>query len=342
MKALSFKDICLIPKYNDIPSRNDVDTSVQFGNLKLKIPVASANMDKITGAKMARKMYELGGIGFLHRFCSIEENILMYQRAVYDKSPNVKVAEAVVSLGVNEGLDRFSALYEVGARIFCVDIAHGHSKVMGKFVKQLRGSANDITIIAGNVCTYSGADYLSSCGADIIKIGISPGALCCTRIASGFGLSQFSALIDCSRVNKPIIADGGITCGGDAVKCFVAGASMIMCGTLLAGTDEAEGEPFENEDGTFYKTVRGMSSKEAQKDFIGSMPEWRASEGIQISVPCKGPVKNVVDDLVNGIRSGMTYGGCRTLDQLHKKVEYREITNNGYIEGMPHARNIVS
>lgn len=341
MKSLTFDDITLVPAYNDIASRKDVDTSVKFGNLSLSIPILSANMDTITEDKMARQVGILGGLGFLHRFCSIEDNLIMYDNARFlqpsiDTYCGIPATEAVVSLGINEELDRFNALYEVGARYFCVDVAHGHSKAVGKFVKFLKEQSNEITVIAGNVCTYAGADYLASCGADIIKVGIGPGSHCSTRIQTGFGVPQFSAIIECARVSKPIIADGGIRNGGDAVKAFVAGASYIMCGGLLGGTDEAPGQIINGDDNKQYKVVRGMASREAAEDYFGQLAEWKTAEGVRSIVPVKGSAANVIKDLMGGIRSGMTYAGARTLNDLKRRVEWREITHNGYIEGTPH------
>lgn len=339
MKMLTFDDITLVPAYNDIASRKDVDTSVYFGNLCLAIPILSANMDTITGSKMAKTIYHLGGYAFLHRFCSIEDNIKMYQETQFENTPpirGVRKADGAISLGINEGLDRFNALYEVGARFFCVDVAHGHSKAVGKFVKLLKEQSNEITVIAGNVCTYAGADYLASCGADIIKVGIGPGSHCSTRVQTGFGIPQFSAIIECARVSKPIIADGGIRNGGDAVKAFVAGASYIMCGGLLGGTNEAPGEVISGDDNKQYKVVRGMASREAAEDYFGQLAEWKTAEGVQSIVPVKGPAENIIKNLMGGIRSGMTYAGARTLNDLKRRVEWREITHNGYIEGTPH------
>jgi IMP dehydrogenase len=345
MKALSFDDISLVPRYNNIASRSEADTSVQFGNLKLGIPVFSSNMDTITGSRMASVMKDLGGLGFLHRFCSIEENITMYNDAR---------VEAVVSLGVNEGLDRFSALYEVGARYFCIDIAHGHSKAVGQMITKIKEFSDDTFVVAGNVCHAAGAEYLADKGADAVKVGIGPGSVCSTRMKTGFGVPQFTAIQDCRRVNCFIIADGGIRYPGDAVKALYAGADAIMIGGMLAGTDETPGEIIEHitksrvkpmsqysselvvEESEAYKVFRGMASKEAQDDFMGSMNDWKTAEGIEIRVPAKGPVVNIVNDLVGGIRSGMTYCGANNLKQIRERADHVEISAAGSAEGKPH------
>jgi IMP dehydrogenase len=345
MKALSFDDISLVPRYNDIPSRNDVTTQVQFGDLTLAIPVFSANMDTITGSDMAREINFLGGFGFLHRFCSIEENIKMYSSVAAGSDG------AVISLGVNEGLDRFAALYEVGARYFCIDVAHGHSKAVGNMIKALKQARSDVFVIAGNVCTDTGAEYLAECGADAIKIGVGPGSVCSTRVKTGFGVPQFSAILNCSRVNVFKIADGGIRDSGDAVKAFAAGADAVMLGGMLAGTDETPGDiitenfPLRDElnnslgGSQRYKVFRGMASKEAQDDFMGTMPSWKAAEGITIKVYAKGPVRDVLSDFMGGIHSGMTYCGANNIRQIRERTRWVEVTPAGAAEGRPHGKD---
>lgn len=367
-KGYSFDDVLLVPRYNDIPSRRDVDTSVQFGYFKLEIPVMSSNMDTITGSQMAWSMGILGGLGVLHRFCSIEENVNMYTECMAQIGCSSRIKHnftgTVVSLGINENLDRFDALYDAGARYFCVDVAHGHTKAIGKFVKTLRQS-KDIFIIAGNVATHAAADYLASCGADAIKVGIGPGSVCTTRIKTGCGVPQLTAIMDCAKVDRIIIADGGIKTPGDAVKALAAGAHIVMLGGMLAGCDETPGEvihgygistlppphmheamgvtPERIEAGVYripvepsYKLFRGMASKEAQEEYMGSMADWKAAEGVQIKVQIKGSVANVVSDLVGGIRSGMTYCGAKDIAALQRNAEFIEVTANGVRENNAH------
>lgn len=357
-KGYSFDDVLLVPRYNDIVSRRDTDVSVEFGDLTLKVPVLSANMDTITGHMMANKMFDLGGMGVLHRFCTIQENIDMYRHAAFrhdigmitpwtphgDPNPWHKERECVISLGINEGLDRFQALYDVGARYFCVDVAHGHTKAIGNFLKAIKQSHGNAFVIAGNVATHSGADYLAACGADAIKVGIGPGSVCTTRLKTGCGVPQLTAIMDCAKADCMIIADGGIRTPGDAVKALAAGADLVMLGGMLAGCDETPGEV--QHDGVFqdafrtpgdtYKRFRGMASKEAQEEFMGSMSEWKTAEGIEIRVKAKGPVANVVSDLVGGIRSGMTYCGAADIEALQRNAEFIEVTANGVKENSPH------
>jgi IMP dehydrogenase/GMP reductase/intein/homing endonuclease len=185
---LTFDDVLLVPKYCGFESRKEVDISAKLGDYEFQIPIISSNMDTITGHIMAGTMAKLGGMGILHRFMTIDDNVNEFGqntlRSDIDASQSIGI-----SVGVNEGLDRVKALYDHGAKIFCVDVAHGHSKLVGKMIKQMKKMASDILIIAGNVCTYAGADYLVGCGADAIKVGVGPGCLGAnTRILLSNGL----------------------------------------------------------------------------------------------------------------------------------------------------------
>ena len=365
-KGYSFDDVLLVPRYNDIPSRRDVDIGASLGDLQLTLPVLSSNMDTITGMQMARAMYTLGGLGVLHRFCSIEQNVKMYRETAFHYNHGmvtpwgsteswVRGFEAVVSLGVNENLDRFTALYDAGARYFCVDVAHGHTKAVGKLVKLLKSTRSNIFVIAGNVATHAAADYLASCGADAIKVGIGPGSVCTTRIKTGCGVPQLTAIMDCAKVDRLIIADGGIKTPGDAVKALAAGAHVVMLGGMLAGTEETPGdytlekvgekpsscfecgshgemEPIHER----FKVFRGMASKEAQDDHMGAMADWKAAEGVQIKIKSRGPVAGIINDLAGGIRSGMTYCGAKNIAALQRNAEFIEVTANGVRENSAH------
>lgn len=316
-RGLTFDDVLLVPAYSDVRSRKDPDTSVQLGPWTFKIPIVSSNMDTITGERMAQTMGDLGGLGILHRFMSLEEILRSYRIA----SENHLVG---VSVGISDTeFERARALIE--APFICVDVAHGHSKAVGKMVKRLR-SIYDGTIIAGNIATYAGADYLASCGADVIKVGIGPGSVCTTRIKTGFGVPQLTAIMDCARVQVPIIADGGCRTSGDVVKALAAGARMVMIGNMLSGTSDCA-------DPTTY---RGMASREAQESFMGGMHEWKTAEGIATTVTPKGPTRDVVQDIIGGLRSGMAYAGAYTIAELQQRVEFIEISSAAREENGAH------
>lgn len=333
-RGITFDDVLLVPGYNGIRSRQLVNTQAQLGFLQLQIPVISSNMDTVTGVDMAIAMAHAGGLGILHRFMSIEDNIKEFQAAQ-------KAGPVGISLGVSDdALERAEALHAVGANVFCVDVAHGHSKMVNQTVRSLREKFGDnVCIIAGNVATYAGADYLAAAGADVIKVGIGPGSVCTTRIKTGFGVPQLSALMDCSKVDRPLIADGGIRTPGDAVKALAAGASCIMLGGLLAGTDETPGEKQQvltTGKEMFVKVFRGMASKEAQEDFMGAMADWKTAEGISVQIPCKGPAAAVLADIMGGIRSGLTYCGAQNIKELQRKAQFIEVSRASVEESQPH------
>ena len=307
-KGLDFDDVMLVPNYSPFESRKDVSTEVAFGPYTFATPIISANMDTITGISMARKISNLGGLPILHRLMDVGTNRNLYQDADFYADRVVGV-----SIGVTDGEEgRFLELYAAGARIFCVDVAHAHSKQVGAMTQFIKYKYKDVFIIAGNVATYEGAAYLADMGADAIKVGIGAGSVCTTRDKTGFGVPQLSAIMDCSRVSVPIIADGGIRQAGDVVKALAAGATMVMLGGMLAGTDEALG-------GTNY---RGMSSVEAQESYFGSIPDWKTDEGVSITVPPRGPVSAIIKDVLGGLRSGLTYAGAQNITELQHKATF--------------------
>ncbi len=356
-EGLSFDDVNLIPNYTDL-SRREVSTESKLGRFTFKHPFISANMDTVTGKDMAIAMTQNNGLAILHRFCSISDNVKEFGEAYRLSKSHFEldgklVSQIGVSIGIKDDeIERAAALYEAGARIICVDIAHGHCKQMGRMLKRLRKDFPDAVLIGGNVATHAGADYLVSCGADAVKVGIGPGGACSTRMKTGCGVPQLTAIMNASKANGVIIADGGIKTPGDAVKALAAGAHFVMLGSFFAGCDETPGEVIHKPIGEImingytrqgmvtyasFKTFRGMASREAQEDFMGKMDDWKTAEGVSITVPCAGPVKNKVADLCGGLRSGMTYCGSSTIDELHRKAEFIRISHSGYLEGTPHA-----
>lgn len=329
-QAITFDDVLLIPSYNHHESRRVVETTStdRLGTLTLNLPVISSNMDTITESTMANFMHSKGGMGALHRFMSIEDNIKEFK----------KCSGAVfVSIGCTEvELERAEALRDAGADYFCVDVAHAHAKYVGKTLKNLRTLLADRCIMAGNVATYAGADYLASCGADIIKAGIGGGSVCSTRIKTGFGVPMLTCIQDCSRSDRSIVADGGIKTPGDIVKALAFGADFVMIGGMLAGTTPTPGKIIEKEDGTKVKRYRGMASQEAQEAFLGQMHEWKTAEGVATEVAYKDNTDEIIADIVGGLRSGLTYAGADTISELQRKLNYVVVTQAGRIESLPH------
>lgn len=330
LRAITFDDVLLVPAYNHHESRRIVDTTVtdRLGKLTLSLPVMSSNMDTITESKMANFMHAKGGIGVLHRFLSIEDNIKEFKACK---------GTVFISVGCSKAeLERAEALRDAGADFFCVDVAHGHAKYVGKTLKSLRQILGTRCIMAGNVATYAGADYLASCGADIIKAGIGGGSVCSTRIKTGFGIPMLTCIQDCARTDRSIVADGGLKTPGDMVKALAFGADFLMIGGMLAGTDPTPGEIITREDGSQVKRYRGMASREAQENYLGLMHEWKTAEGVSTDVPYRDSADMIISDIVGGLRSGLTYAGANTVSELQRKLNYVEITQAGRIESLPH------
>jgi IMP dehydrogenase len=328
--AITYDDVLMVPAYNHHESRRvvDIGNTDRLGKLSLKLPVISANMDTITESQMANFMYEKGGIGSLHRFMTIEDNIKEFKKC---QGP------VFVSIGCTQAeLERAEALRDAGAQYFCIDVAHAHAKYVGKTLKSLRKLLSQQCIMAGNVATYAGADYLASCGADIIKAGIGGGSVCSTRIKTGFGVPMLSCIMDCARTDRSIVADGGLRTPGDIVKALAFGADFVMIGGMLAGTEPTPGKVIIKENGEKVKNYRGMASKEAQEDFIGQMHEWKTSEGVQTEVPYREAAHAIIADIIGGLRSGLTYAGASRIPELQRKLNYVVVTNAGRIESLPH------
>ncbi|MGD2029295.1 MAG: IMP dehydrogenase, partial [Desulfobacterales bacterium] len=246
-----------------------------------------------------------------------------------------------VSVGCgSEDLKRAEALRDAGADLFCIDVAHAHAKYVGRTLKELRKMLGDnACIMAGNVATYAGADHMASCGADIVKVGIGGGSVCTTRIKTGFGVPNLTAIKNCSRVDRSIVADGGIRYPGDIVKALAFGADFVMLGGMLAGTRPTPGPVMskknKNGEEVKIKTYRGMASSEVQKDYHGGIAEWKTSEGVSIQVPYREDEDMIINDIIGGLRSGLTYGGAATIAELQRKLDYIEITTSGRTEGFP-------
>ena len=329
--AFTFDDILMIPAYNHYESRRMVDISMtdRSGKLSLDLPVFTANMDTITESKMANFVGEKGGCGVMHRFMSVEENVAEYKKCKYT---------TFVSIGCSKAeLERVEALRDAGAQYFCLDVAHAHAKYIGTTLKNMRDLLGDnACIMGGNVATYAGADYLASCGADIIKVGIGGGSVCSTRIKTGFGVPTLTSVKECARVDRSIIADGGIRTAGDIVKALAFGADFVMLGGMMAGTGPTPGETLTKPDGSQVKLYRGMASKEAQDDYMGEMPEWKTAEGVATEVPYREVEDYIIADIVGGLRSGLTYGGAATIRELQRKLNYNVITPAARRESLPH------
>lgn len=467
--ALTYDDVLLVPQKSDITSRQDVDTKSRLSkNIKLNIPIVSANMDTVTESDMAVAMAKLGGVGIIHRFCDIEyqakevakvkrrQNIIidkpffvspddslatlkekireyncksflvsndgnkllgiitsrdinfykndnalvkelmtpaeklitapynieaekakeMMQENRIEKLPlvdedfNIKgliTAKDIIknynnlgankdskgrlivgaAIGVrNDFMDRAKALVEAGVDVLVLDIAHGHSDNALNAIEKVKNKYPHIDIIGGNIATAQGALDLIKAGVDAVKVGIGPGSICTTRITTGFGVPQLTAIMNVYRATKKhdvaLIADGGIKQAGDMVKALAAGADSVMMGGQLSGTSESPG-PTITYKGRQYKISRGMASLTAalsRPDAKEKMKEI-TPEGIEARVPFRGPVENIVSQYVGGLRSGMSYANAHNLEELRKNAQFIRITNSGIRESHSHDNEVL-
>ena len=329
--ALDFDDVLLEPQYSEVSSRTHVDTGTKLGHLELKIPIISANMDSIASVLMIHAIEHLGGLGIMHRY-QAHENIL--------NAINIFKEEglyAIPSIGTQkEDYDLAKRYFDAGADAVCVDVAHGHHKSVGQMANHCRHFVGFKTVIAGNIATLEGTRFLWENGANVVKVGVGPGKVCSTRMVTGSGVPQLSALdnaawIKRNRQDLSVIADGGIKNSGDIVKALVF-ADAVMLGSLLAGTDETPGtvraDTYHTESGLplspQYKEYRGMASKDAQLEFRGKVNN-NAPEGFSIRVDYKGPVKPIIEELVGGIRSGFSYSGAKNLKEFQEKAVFNRV-----------------
>lgn len=339
-RALTFDDVLLVPQYSEISSRKTPNLRSRVTkNYEIDVPIITANMDTITESAMAIAMAKIGGLGSLHRFLTIEEQVQELLKVKSFQAENGISTPLAASIGVKEeGRVRAEKLAEAGVQIITLDIAHGDSIMMMETLKFVKEQFPNIDVIAGNVATPDAVRRLADAGADAIKVGIGPGSMCTTRIITGHGMPQLTAIALCAleaeKHNIPIIADGGLKTSGDMVKAFAAGAHTLMVGSLVAGTLETPGELKGGR-----KQYRGMASKAAQVSWRGELPKGMAAEGVDTTIACKGSVDNVIDELTGGIRSGMTYLGVETIAEMKVKAQFVEMTASGMSESRPHGLN---
>jgi IMP dehydrogenase len=330
-KGLTFDDVLIVPTRSDIRSRRDPSLATSATQKKqIQMPVISANMDTVTESDMAIAMAELGGLGILHRFITIPEQVKQL------KAIKTKTNYAAASVGVTtDEQDRARALVDAGADILTIDIAHGHSVQMIEMLSWIKKTFSHVQVIAGNVATPSAVKDLVAAGADSIKVGIGPGSMCTTRIITGCGMPQLTAIAlcatECTRLKIPLIADGGLRTSGDVMKALAAGADAVMLGSMLAGTLESPGEIKNGK-----KLYRGMASRSAQDSWRGGVPEGMAPEGEATTIAVKGRARDVVLELAGGLRSGMSYIGASSIAEIKVNAQFIEMSTSGMRESVAH------
>jgi len=332
--ALTYDDVLLVPQYSEVSSRSQVSLETNLTkNIKLNFPITSANMDTVTNVKMAEAMFDYGGISFYPRFMSPEEQ-------VQDIHSLIKRGKLVIpAVGIREGeLERVQMLvYKCDIKCILVDVAHGHLKSSLDFVAKVHEQYKELEIIAGNVATYEGAKALFEAGAVTVKVGVGPGSICTTRKVTGSGVPQITAISEAYRASQEfggfILADGGMKNSGDIVKALAIGASTVMVGNLISGTDEAPGEVIEK-NGQKLKKYNGSTSvaekqKQVEKFASGKDKYYTLHvEGVEAYTPYKGPLDQVLKRLEMGIKSGLSYSGAFNINEFHEKASFVRITSS--------------
>jgi len=355
---LDYKDVLIRPKRSTLKSRSEVslERRTKFRNYTLDfpdncsedpyykgIPIMASNMDGVGTFTMADKLAESSIFTCLVKTYSAEELIQYFYGDGLDRTDFV-----AMSIGTSTAdFEKLCTVYEKcenNLKYVCMDIANGYSEHFAQHVRKVRENFPHLVIIAGNVVTREMTEELILAGADIVKVGIGPGSVCTTRIQTGVGYPQLSAVIECADaahgLGGHIIADGGCTCPGDVAKAFAAGADFVMLGGMLAGHDEGGGEvitkryitdEIDNDETSVIQTKKfvqfyGMSSESANDKHFGGLKEYRSSEGRTVLVPYRGPVAKTVQDILGGVRSTCTYAGAKTIKQLPKCATFIRCT----------------
>ena len=325
---LGFKDVMFRPKRSTLSSRSQVKLERTFifkhtGTEWTGIPVMAANMDTVGTFEMALALFEKQMFTAIHKHYTVTE----WNNFIKSAPAGIENHIAVSTGTGAHDLEKISEILKANPqlRFICIDVANGYSEHFVAFVKQTRKKFQDKIIIAGNVVTGEMVEELLLAGADIIKVGIGPGSVCTTRVKTGVGYPQLSAIIECADaahgLGGQIISDGGCSTPGDVAKAFGAGADYVMLGGMLAGHDESGGELIEK-NGKKMKQFYGMSSKTAMDKHAGGVAEYRASEGKTVEVPYRGLVENTIQDILGGIRSTCTYVGASKLKELSKRTTF--------------------
>jgi IMP dehydrogenase len=362
--ALTFDDVLLVPRASDVlPAQ--VSVATRLGSVALHIPLLSSAMDTVTESGTAVAIASHGGLGVIHKNLPVErqaEEVARTKDAPVP-APNARFAGSaavdrhgrfVVGAAVGVGGDRdrrLLALLAAGVDLIVIDTAHGHSRGVLEAAAAVKRAHPEITLVTGNVATAEGARAAFEAGADVVKVGVGPGSICTTRIVAGTGVPQLTAVSEAAAVarafGRQIVADGGVRSSGDVAKAIAAGADAVMLGSMFAGTDESPGDVIRIGTGRF-KMYRGMGSMQAMEagssdryfQERGSDPEAivrkLVPEGVVARVPHRGPVGEIIYQLVGGLRAAMGYSGCADLGQMQRDARFVRITNAGLRESHVH------
>lgn len=324
---LDFSDVLIRPKRSDLSSRKEVnlEREIRFpnsGQTWTGVPIITSNMDTIGTFEMYKVLSQHKIITCFHKHYKPEDYPTDLNREYFMVSTGIQQADLEKLIEIEK---------RINPKFICLDVANGYMRELGIFVKSLREMFPDKILVCGNVVTREMVEELIlNCGVDIVKVGIGSGSCCTTRLQTGVGMPQLSAVIECADaahgVNGSIISDGGITNPGDVAKALGGGADFVMLGSMLAGHDESGGV-VEEVDGKKYKTFYGMSSSTAMTKYHGGVAKYRSSEGKTVRLPLKGPVENTILSILGGVRSTCTYIGARTVKQIPKCTTFMRVNN---------------
>lgn len=335
-QALSFDDVTLEPQFTSIISRSIPNIETNIAGISLKVPIISSPMDTITESKMALTLGIEGGLGIIHRFNTPSEQLEELEK-VMNVNP---LLPRVAAIGVgNSEFERFLKI-EPLLNAVLIDVANGHSTYVSDMIKRIKDRSPGMKVIAGNVATGKGFAYLAFSGADAVRVGISGGSICKTRIQTGHGIPTLHSVMEAYKAkiagryfDVGIIADGGIRYPADLVKSLAAGADAVMCGRIFAATEETPGEIIEEQNGSKYKIYRGAASAELQNERRGGLKHSTCAEGVSTQIPLSGSIKDVVTEFCGGLRSGMTYSDAKDIRELRIKSVFVKVSESGMEEG---------
>lgn len=342
-KAYTFDDVCLVPQFSNLTSRLEPDTSTWLTkDIKIDIPIVNAPMDTVIGYDMADSLIRLGTIPIFARSNKIDKYTEIFNR--YGNKP-------FVSVGANDP-DFIKEVLDLGFDKILIDTANGHTKQMYSLIEGLKMTFR-VSVMAGNVATPMGYVDLVNAGADCVRVGIGPGAACTTRIKTGVGVPQFSAVVEVAEMAKkfkvPFISDGGINGPRELCLAVAGGATTVMIGKLLALTEQSAAEKrggnqnYTDPSGSLTTTLttpreakyRGQASADYQKDNYGKVKAGTVAEGVSFWAPVSGSVDEAINELVGGLRSSMTYLGAKNIKEYQTKAEFREVTSAYMVESKP-------
>ncbi|HKZ35398.1 MAG TPA: guanosine monophosphate reductase [Patescibacteria group bacterium] len=322
--GITYDDVLLVPQPDTkVKSRRLPDVSVKLGPYTLTKPIISAPMDTITGERMIRRLDQLGAIGVLPR--DKEEKVLDICRRLSQE----KVA-CIYSVGLRGGLELAKKLKKAGAKVILVDVAHGGMEQVVETASSIAKKLK-LTVITGNIVSYTQAKLYLKNGLKIARVGVGPGGLCTTRMVAGSGYPQLAAVWETAESGITVIADGGIKKPGDMAKALAAGASLVMIGSMFAGTEETPGDVVHGK-----KRARGQASAGYMKDNNIELGEFRAAEGKDVMVDAKGSVEYIVNELIGGLRSAMTYAGAKDLAEFRVKAQFVLVSHSTRLENDAH------